>query len=83
MIISNFHDDFTHRQLPDRAELLATLARSGWLVDQQGVVKLPFFEEDMLACCEKAPTDPVAKLSAFWSRTRWAQYFMASKPDQT
>lgn len=62
VIISNFHDDFTHRQLPDRAVLLATLARSGWLVDQQGVVKLPFFEEELLAGCDAPPADSVAKL---------------------
>ena len=82
VIISNFHDDSTHRQLPDRAELLARLERTGWLIDQQGVVKLPFFEEELLARCEEPPADPVAKLSAFWSKTRWAQYFIASKPDQ-
>ena len=82
VIISNFHDDSTHRQLPDRAELLSTLEQSGWLIDQQGVVKLPFFEEELLARCDAPPADPVAKLSAFWSKTRWAQYFIASKPDQ-
>lgn len=82
VIISNFHDDSTHRQLPDRAELLARLERAGWLIDQQGLIKLPFFEEELLARCDETPADPVAKLSAFWSRTRWAQYFIASKPDQ-
>ncbi len=41
VIISNFHDDATHRQLPDRTALLAKLEDAGWLIDQQGVVKLP------------------------------------------
>lgn len=82
VVISNFHDDATHQQLPDRAELLAALAQAGWLIDQQGVVKLPYFEEELLARCDAPPVDPVAKLSAFWSKTRWAQYFIASKPDQ-
>lgn len=82
VIISNFHDDATHRQLPDRAELLTRLEHTGWLIDQQGVVKLPYFEDELLARCEEPPADPVAKLSAFWSKTRWAQYFIASRPDQ-
>lgn len=81
VIISNFHDDATHRRLPDRVELLTMLEQAGWLIDQQGVVKLPFFEEELLARCEEPPVDAVAKLSAFWSKTRWAQYFIASKPD--
>lgn len=81
VIISNFRDDATHRQLPDREVLLTALERAGWSIDQQGVVKLPFFEEELLACCDEPPADPVAKLAAFWSKTRWAQYFIASRPD--
>lgn len=81
VIISNFRDDATHRQLPDRGKLVAALQQAGWLIDQQGVVKLPFFEEELLAQCDVPPADPVAKLSSFWSKTRWAQYFIASKPD--
>lgn len=81
IIISNFHDDNTHRQMPDRAALLVALEGAGWLIDQQGTVKLPYFEEELLASCDEPPMDASAKLSAFWSKTRWTQYFVASRPD--
>lgn len=81
VVISNFHDDGTHRQLPERAQLLAELERGNWLIDQQGIVKLPFFEDELLAHYGGKRPDPVAKLMAFWSKTRWAQYIIASRPD--
>lgn len=81
VIISNFHDDCTHRQLPDLTELLSSLKSTGWLIDQQGVVKSPYYEEELLASCDVPPADASAKLSAFWSKTRWAQFFIATKED--
>ena len=81
VIISNFKDDNTHNRLPDRQAIVNRLEEAALLIDQQGVIKLPFFEEELLAHCATSGDDPVMKLAAFWSKTRWAQYVIASRAD--
>lgn len=80
VMIANFHDDKTHQHLPERNEIVAKLESSGFMIDQQGVIKSPFFEEELLAQCI-GDDDAVMKLAAFWSKTRWAQFVIASRAD--
>jgi SAM-dependent methyltransferase len=79
LIISAFHDDHTHRDLPDRKEILNALEKSEFLIDQQGVISNPFMEQEALAHFKNGTSDPYALQSAYWSKTRWSQFIVATK----
>jgi 2-polyprenyl-3-methyl-5-hydroxy-6-metoxy-1,4-benzoquinol methylase len=79
MIISHFHDDGTHRDLPDREVVRDGYVRAGFVIEAEGIVRLPWLEDEMLAHFRDAE-DGFARQAAFWSFTNWSQYLVISKP---
>ncbi len=79
LIISRFHDDGTHRDLPQRQHVLEGCRAAGLAVDAEGVVSLPWLEDEMLAQF-RDDADGFARQAAFWSHTRWSQYLLLRQP---
>ena len=78
LIISRYHDDSTHSSLPRRREMIVALENNGLEIEQQGVVSLPWLEEQLLANFKDA-ADPFPRQAAFWSATRWSQFVIARR----
>lgn len=78
LVISNFHDDDTHRNLPLATTVTDALVAAGAVVDVHGVIRYPWLEEELLAHWQRGDADTYALQAAFWSRTRWSQYVIAS-----
>jgi SAM-dependent methyltransferase len=75
LVISRFDDDATHRALPDRAAMIAAFEAHGFRIEAQGLVRLPWLEDEMIATFRDA--DDVFPLqAAFWSYTAWSQYLV-------
>jgi SAM-dependent methyltransferase len=77
LTIANFHDDRTHRKIHDRSQIVDGLLSSGFFIEAQGYVSLPFLEEELLAHFAGGFEDAFSVQMAFWSKTRWAQYLVA------
>jgi SAM-dependent methyltransferase len=77
LTISNFHDDATHKAIHDRSRIVGGLVAAGFFIEQQGYLSLPFLEEEVLAHLAEGLDDAYAVQTAFWSKTRWAQYLVA------
>ena len=73
MMISNFHDDATHRDTFPLAELIETAGRAGLSCVESGVVSSPHLEDALIAR-GYAWRDEELLLYGYWSKTRWAQY---------
>ena len=73
MIISNFHDDATHRETMALGELVSAAASCGLECVESGVISAPFLE-DTLVARGLAWKDSEILLYGYWSKTRWAQY---------
>jgi len=80
IVISDFYDDHTHRKLPQRDGVLKAMTKKGLSIDQQGVISNPFIEQEVLAHFREGRRDEFMLQSAYWSKTKWAQYVIASKP---
>lgn len=78
VVISNFHDDATHRAVPARDELAGALGEAGFAVEVAGFVRAPFWEEELLAHARRT-RDPVELCCAFWSHTCWSQYLLLAR----
>lgn len=78
--ISNFYDDSTHFQIPRMRDVVATIISKGCAIDQQGVVSNPFAEDEVRAHLAQGNADDFALQAIFWSKTKWAQYIVASAP---
>lgn len=87
LIISNYRDDSTHqRDIPDKVSVREALINEGALIDQEGTITNPYFEEELRAHfrqkCENKTAltgeDKVALTFAYWSKSRWAQYIIAT-----
>lgn len=78
LMVSNFHDDATHIELPDRATVIAGLENAGCVVETSAIVRLPFYEDELLAHDQLKP-NPGYRLQAYWSYTGWCQYLVAQK----
>jgi SAM-dependent methyltransferase len=78
LMISRFDDDGTHRELPDRDAVIDSLKILGFSVDTQGIVRLPWLEDEMLAHFKKSD-DGFARQAAFWSYAGWSQYLVITK----
>lgn len=81
IIISNFYDDHTHRDIPKTNSVIRQIEKCRLEVDQQGIIRFPFFEDEVLAHFAKDNADPAAVQLAFWSKYRWSQYVIASKKE--
>lgn len=80
LVISRYHDDNTHQNaIPDRAAVADMMRLSGLEIEAQGIIRLPWLEDELMAHYREAD-DPFPRQAAFWSRTGWAQYIVASKP---
>lgn len=80
LIISNFNDDATHRELPERSEICMALERKGFEVEQQGIIRMPWAEEQLMANFRDAE-DGFGRQAAFWLMTGWSQYIIAVNGD--
>jgi len=72
--ISNFSDDLSNAQIHERSRIVSVLSKSGFFVESQGYLSLPFMEEEILAHRSLGMKDNYAMQTAFWSKTRWVQY---------
>jgi hypothetical protein len=79
LMISNYRDDSTHKEIPSREALLLASVEAGFFVEQTGVIRLPFLEDELLAHFGLAGTDAYARQFAFWSKTYWTQFIVAVK----
>ncbi len=77
--ISNFYDDNTHLKPLTMAFVANAVATVGLTVEQQGRIRLPMVEEELLAHYALKPEDPYSIQFAFWSRTGWCQYVLGRK----
>jgi SAM-dependent methyltransferase len=79
-ITANFHDDLTHTTLPATEDVIRYLQDCGLTIDVQGIIRLPLFEEELLAN-HRDTGDIVALQFAYWLRTGWCQYVTAHMPE--
>lgn len=79
LVIANFHDDRTHEDLPETSAITEALVGAGAGIESQGVIRYPWLEEELLAHWQQGAADTYALQAAFWSRTRWSQFVVASK----
>ena len=73
MVISNFHDDATHRETLALPDLVAMAAREGLDCVESGTISMPLLEDTLIAR-GLSWRDPDLLLYGYWSKTRWAQY---------
>lgn len=73
MMISNFHDDATHRDTFPLEWLLGVGMANGLETVEAGDVSMPFLEDALIAKGIQW-TDPEILLYGFWSRTAWAHF---------
>lgn len=78
LVISRYHDDSTHSDLPARDGMIAALEAHGLEIEQQGVVSLPWIEEQLMANFRDSK-DSFPRQAAFWSMTRWSQFLIARR----
>ena len=82
IMITNFFDDGSHIAIPSRESIVTSLECLGLTIEEQGVIRSPFLEGELLASAESWPTEfekELVRRNAFWSYTGWAQYVIASK----
>jgi len=78
LVISNFHDDASHRDLPDGDAISAACVARGFSIEARGIVRLPWLEDEMLAHF-RHDADGFPRQAAFWSRTGWSQYLVLQR----
>ena len=78
LTISRFDDDGTHRRLPDRTEMCQCLRQSGFEIEQEGIIRLPWLAEQLMANFRTA-SDPFGRQAAYWLMTGWSQFVVARK----
>jgi SAM-dependent methyltransferase len=82
MTISNFDDDGTHRDTLDQEALIAMADASGLRCLQAGHVCVPYLDQAMIAQ-GIAWQDAEVLLYGYWSATRWAQFAIFERIDET
>lgn len=75
-ITANFHDDLTHKQLPDMADILQYMGSENLVVDAQAIIRMPVFENSLLEHYRETG-DLVSLQFAYWLRTGWCQFVIA------
>lgn len=78
LLITHFHDDHTHRNLPSAESLIRGLERHSFVIEAQGIITLPWLEDQLMACFRDA-ADPFGRQAAFWLASAWSQYCVARK----
>lgn len=79
LVISRFHDDTTHLELPDRSRIVNAISAAGGEVEAVGVIHYPWLEEELLAHWQSGNADQYALQAAYWSHTRWSQFVIAGR----
>jgi SAM-dependent methyltransferase len=78
LVISRYHDDSTHSTLPERAKMIDAFEVNNLEIEQQGVVSLPWLEEQLMANFKNSQ-DAFPTQAAFWSMTRWSQFLVVRR----
>lgn len=78
-LTGNFRDDPTHKELPDRIEVVRQLRKNGLVVDAEATIRMPVFEDALLQHY-RATDDVVSLQFAYWLRTGWCQFVAAHLP---
>lgn len=79
IMISRYDDDTTHQQsLPDRDALCRAFVSKGFLIESQGIIRLPWIEDQLMATRVESK-DAFPRQAAFWLKTGWSQYVVAQK----
>lgn len=81
LTISRFDDDCTHKVLPTRDAVVAGLERAGFDIEQQGIVRMPWIEEQLMANFRDSK-DGFCRQAAFWLMTGWSQFVIAVRKDE-
>jgi SAM-dependent methyltransferase len=76
---SNFYDDLTHKELPTRDSVIRAITTQNLIIDQSGFISNRLAEQEVLAHFKQGLDDKYALQFILWSRTKWAQYVIASK----
>lgn len=80
LVISRFADDATHQDLPDRSTICESMRASGFEIESEGVIRMPWIEDQLMANYRDAP-DPFPRQAAFWLMTGWSQYIVVRNPE--
>jgi SAM-dependent methyltransferase len=79
VMTGNYFDDGTHRgDLPATEAVHAALTACGLRIEGAGVVRVPYFEDHMMAH-GKRTDDVVSRTLAYWSFTGWSQFVVARR----
>lgn len=79
LMISNFRDDRTHIGIPSRDYVGELFLKVGFITESEGIIRFPWLEELYMSHADAHQDNPAIKLSAYWSRTLWAQYLVLSR----
>lgn len=78
LVISRFHDDATHNDLPRRNDVKAAVLAAGAQVESEGVIRYPWLEDQLIAHWQTGRADTYALQAAYWSYTKWSQFLVIS-----
>jgi hypothetical protein len=79
VMTGNYFDDATHRSaLPSTEAVHAWLISAGLRVEAAGAVRVPYFEDHLMAY-GKRTNDMVSRTLAYWSFTGWSQFVVARR----
>jgi SAM-dependent methyltransferase len=76
VMISNFHDDDTHRDLPTLEMIAQIVEDAGFLIVERGVIDAGYLTDQLIDLGRKLD-DPTLTLQGFWSLTHWSTYLVA------
>jgi SAM-dependent methyltransferase len=76
IVVSNFHDDSTHRACPEVPTVLDWLGRGGLDIVAHGAIDLGAIGEEIYA----RAGEPNLRTIGYWSLTRWCVFVEAVKP---
>lgn len=79
LVISRYHDDATHGELPGRGTVCKSFSENGFEVEQVGIIHLPWIEDQLMANLRDSD-DAFPRQAAFWSMSRWSQFVVARLP---
>ncbi|UNK48885.1 class I SAM-dependent methyltransferase [Lysobacter sp. S4-A87] len=78
LMITRFDDDDTHQRLPARDLMRSALLAQGFEIEQEGVIRLPWIENQLMAGFRDAD-DVFCRQAAFWLAAGWSQFIVARR----
>ncbi len=76
VMISNFHDDDTHRELPTLGDIAGLVESVGFTIIERGVIDAGHLTDQLIDLGQEL-NDPTLTLQGFWSLTHWSTYLVA------